>query len=111
MDAADLAAGAALVPSGYGAMEPAERAPEPPEEIDLGVAPGLALDRAGNRLGYGGGYFDAFLARIRPDCPVVAICFGEQLVDAVPVGPSDRRVDVVVTDREVVRPSPRDPLL
>ena len=111
MDAADLAAGAVLVPSGYGAMEPAERVPVPPEEIDLVVAPGLAFDREGRRLGYGGAYFDAFFPRLRPDCPVVAIGFAEQLVDAVPVGPSDRRVGVVVTDGEVVRLSPDDPLL
>jgi 5-formyltetrahydrofolate cyclo-ligase len=111
MDAADFPAGAALVPSGYGAMEPAERVPVPAEEIDLVVAPGLAFDRRGRRLGYGGAYFDSYLPRLRPECPVVAIGFAEQMVDAVPVGPADRQVLVVVTDREVVRPSPDDPLL
>jgi 5-formyltetrahydrofolate cyclo-ligase len=75
------------------------------------VAPGLAFDRAGRRLGYGGGYFDGFLPRLRPDCPVVGVCFAEQLVDAVPAGPRDRGVDVVVTDREVVRPSVVNPHL
>jgi 5-formyltetrahydrofolate cyclo-ligase len=111
MDAADLPEGAALVPSGYGAMEPAERVPVPPEEIDLAVTPGLAFDRAGRRLGYGGAYFDTFLPRLRPDCAVVAVGFAEQLVDAVPVGPADRAVGVVVTDQEIVRPSSDDPLL
>src|SRR5262245_34779550 len=89
MDAADLAVGAALIPSGYGAMEPAERVPVSAEEIDLVVAPGLAFDREGRRLGYGGGYFDGFLLRLRPDCPVVAVGFAEQVVDSVPVGPAD----------------------
>src|SRR5689334_984184 len=111
MDAADLPAGGALVPSGYGAMEPAERVPVPPEEIDLVVAPGLAFDREGRRLGYGGGYFDGFLSRLRPDCAVVAIGFAEQMVESVPVGPADRAVRVVVTDAEVVRPPADDPLL
>jgi 5-formyltetrahydrofolate cyclo-ligase len=111
MEAADLVVGAALVPSGYGAMEPAERVPVPPEEIDLVVAPGLAFDRSGRRLGYGGGYFDGFLARTRPDCAVVAIGFAEQVVDSVPVGPADRTVRVVVTDAEVIRPLTDDPLL
>lgn len=111
MDAADFPAGAGVVPSGYGAMEPAERVPVRPEEIDLVVAPGLAFDREGRRLGYGGAYFDTFFPRLRQECPVVAIGFAEQVVDAVPVGPADRAVRVVVTDREVVRPSPDDPLL
>jgi 5-formyltetrahydrofolate cyclo-ligase len=111
MDAADLLEGAALVPSGYGAMEPAERVPVRPEEIDLVVVPALALDRLGRRLGYGGGYFDRFLPRLRPDCAVVAIGFAEQMVEAVPVGPADRVVPVIVTDAEVVRPSGGDPLL
>ena len=75
------------------------------------VAPGLAFDRAGRRLGYGGGYFDAFLPRLRPGCPVVGVCFAEQLVDEVPAGPHDRAVDVVVTDRDVIRPSVENPHL
>jgi 5-formyltetrahydrofolate cyclo-ligase len=111
MEAVDLPPGAVLVPTSYGAMEPAERVPVPAEEIDLVVAPGLAFDRAGRRLGYGGGYFDAFLPRLRPACPVVGVCFAEQLVDEVPAGPHDRAVDVVVTDRDVVRPSVENPHL
>jgi 5-formyltetrahydrofolate cyclo-ligase len=111
MEAVDLPPGAALVPTSYGATEPADRVPVPAEEIDLVVAPGLAFDRAGRRLGYGGGYFDAFLPRLRPACPVVGVCFAEQLVDEVPAGPHDRAVDVVVTDRDVVRPSVENPHL
>ena len=103
MEAVDLPPGAALVPTPYGAMEPAERVGVPAEEIDLVVAPGLAFDRAGRRLGYGGGYFDAFLPRLRRGCAVVGICFSEQLVDEVPAGPDDRGVGLVVTDRGVVR--------
>jgi 5-formyltetrahydrofolate cyclo-ligase len=103
MEAVDLPPGAELVPTSYGAMEPAERVPVPAEEIDLVVAPGLAFDRAGRRLGYGGGYFDAFLPRLRRGCAVVGVCFAEQLVDEVPAGPDDRGVELVVTDGGVVR--------
>ncbi len=111
MEAVDLPPGAALVPTSYGMMEPAARVVVPPEEIDLVVAPGLAFDRAGRRLGYGGGFFDAFLPRLRPGCPVVGICFAEQLVEAVPAGARDRAVDVVVTERGTVRPSNEHPHL
>jgi 5-formyltetrahydrofolate cyclo-ligase len=110
MEAVDLPPGAALVPTSFGPMEPAERVRVPAGEIDLVVAPGLAFDRAGGRLGYGGGYFDAFLPRLRRGCAVVGICFAEQLVGEVPAAPHDRAVDLVVTDREV-RPSAEHPHL
>jgi len=105
MDAVDLPEDAALVPSSYGAMEPANRRVVPPDAIDLVVAPGLAFDRSGRRVGYGGGYFDGFLRRVRPDCTVVGVCFAEQVVREVPAGPDDVPVHVVVTDGEVIRPA------
>ena len=79
--------------------------PAAPMEIDLVAAPGLAFDRSGGRIGYGGGYFDGFLRRVRSDCAVAGVCFAEQLVAEVPAGPDDVRVDVVVTDAEVIRPA------
>lgn len=87
----------------FGALEPLEGALVPPEELDAVVVPGLAFDRAGYRVGYGGGYFDRFLPRTRPDALRVGVCFHLQLVEEVPRGPDDVPVDVVVTDREVVR--------
>ena len=105
MEAVDLPEAAHLVPSSYGAMEPAERIEVAPEQIDLVIAPGLAVDRSGGRVGYGGGFFDGFLRRVRPDCAVVGVCFAEQVVDEVPGGPDDVAVDVVVTDAEVIRPA------
>lgn len=71
------------------------------------VTPGLAFDRALNRLGRGRGYYDRFLRQLRRLSPVpvcaIAVAFSEQLVPEVPHGPDDERVDAVVTDREVVR--------
>jgi len=105
MEAVEFPDGAALVPSSYGAMEPADRIGVPAESVDLVVTPGLAFDASGRRVGYGGGYFDAFLPRIRSDSTSVGVCFAEQLVAEVPAGPDDVRVDVVVTDAEVIRPA------
>jgi 5-formyltetrahydrofolate cyclo-ligase len=82
-------------------MEPALRTEVPPEEIDVVVAPGLAFDREGNRLGYGGGHYDRFLDRLG-DAARVVIGFHAQLVGSVPSGPNDRRVDLIVTDHETV---------
>lgn len=70
---------------------------------DVVVVPGLAFTVAGDRLGQGGGWYDRFLSKVRPDCVSIGVCFSEQLVDAVPVEPHDVAVDHVVTDRGVAR--------
>jgi 5-formyltetrahydrofolate cyclo-ligase len=62
------------------------------------VVPGLAYAPDGRRLGQGGGHFDRFLPRLRPDCVTVGVCFHEQLVDDLPTSAHDARVDRVVTD-------------
>jgi 5-formyltetrahydrofolate cyclo-ligase len=98
IEAAEVRAGDDLVPTSYGPSEPARRVPVDPEEVDLVVTPGLAFDRAGRRLGYGGGYYDRFFDRLRPDAVRVGIAFSAQLVDEVPAGRRDRRVQVVVTE-------------
>lgn len=98
------AAGGPVAPSRFGAMEPSGRDVLDPREIDLVIVPGVAFDRRGARVGYGGGFYDRFLARVRPDAPAIAVAFSEQVVDEVPEGPMDRRVDAVVTDAEVIRP-------
>lgn len=54
-----------------------------PEQVDVAVCPLVAFDAAGNRLGYGGGNYDGFLARVRPDAFVAGVGFVEQ---KVPVG-------------------------
>ena len=86
----------------YGADEPAGRDAVEPSEVDLAVTPGLAFDRDGYRVGYGGGYFDRFLAALRPDALAAGVAFHEQLVAAVPHGDGDVPVRFVVTDLETV---------
>ena len=73
-----------------------------PREIDVVLTPGLAFDRRGFRLGYGGGFYDRFLRRLREDAVRIAIGFAQQIVDEVPHGPGDLPVHLVVTDRETV---------
>jgi len=72
-----------------------------PTEVDLVLVPGLAFDRTGRRLGRGGGHYDRFLPRLRPDCRRIGLCFEGQLVDAVPVEPWDQSVDAVATESGV----------
>jgi 5-formyltetrahydrofolate cyclo-ligase len=70
-----------------------------PATLDLAVVPGLAFATDGRRLGQGGGHFDRFLPRLRPDCITIGVCFAEQLVDDLPTTPADVRVGLVVTDQ------------
>ena len=69
-----------------------------PTLLDVVVVPGLAFTPDGRRLGQGGGHYDRFLPRLRPDCRTVGAGFAEQLVDDLPTEPHDVRLDVVVTD-------------
>jgi 5-formyltetrahydrofolate cyclo-ligase len=67
------------------------------------VVPLLAFDKVGHRLGYGGGYYDRTLAKLRDEGPVTAIgfAFAAQEIDRLPPEPFDQRLDGVVTEREV----------
>lgn len=71
-------------------------------QIDVVLAPCQAMDRAGHRLGKGGGFYDRFLSR--PDLRAwrIGIGFRDQVLDEIPVAEHDCRVDMVVTDAEVL---------
>ena len=66
------------------------------------VTPGMGFDRRGNRLGRGAGFFDRFFADPRATAVRCGFCFWEQVVDWVPVTESDRPVDWLVTDEQVL---------
>lgn len=61
----------------------------PAETLDMIIVPLVAFDRAGARLGYGGGCYDRYLSTLRPDCHIVGIAFEEQRVDRVPTDAHD----------------------
>jgi 5-formyltetrahydrofolate cyclo-ligase len=104
--AAAVGALAELEPGYRGIPEPRARLPVEPASAGAIVTPGVAFDARGGRLGYGGGFYDAFL-RAAPGVPRIGICYEVQLVDEVPMSEHDERVDVVVTEERVVR-APRD---
>jgi 5-formyltetrahydrofolate cyclo-ligase len=86
----------------WGLREPMPEAPE--VEPDILLVPLLAFDRAGHRIGYGAGYYDMTIARLRARKPVTAvgIAFAMQEVAAIPTAPHDARLDLVLTEREVI---------
>ena len=92
----------ALVTGSWGTREPPPSAAVlRPAQVDVAVVPGLAFGRDGGRLGYGGGFYDAFLA----ETPALRVGVGpaSALVASVPTEAHDARLDVVVTDAEVLR--------
>jgi len=73
-----------------------------PVEIDLVVVPGIAFDYARCRIGYGAGYYDRFLPRLRPDCPKVGLAYEMQVVEKIPASCHDIRMDLVITERRII---------
>ena len=97
-----------LMPGYYNIPEPRAGALRPyaPEQIDLLIVPGVAFDLKGNRLGYGGGYYDRFFSLLKPGTPLVALVFDLQIVPAVPIDEWDRPVDCVITDQRLIEIKP-----
>lgn len=96
--------GGPLMSRPFGLLEPDEQAPA--IEPDLVLAPLLAFDRHGYRLGNGRGYYDRTLAGLRARRATVAVglAFAAQEVVSLPVGEHDQRLDWVVTESAVIRP-------
>jgi 5-formyltetrahydrofolate cyclo-ligase len=86
----------------WGLRQPKPEAPE--VEPDILLVPLLAFDRAGHRIGYGAGYYDMTIARLRARKTVTAIgiAFAAQEVSTVPATPRDEKLDLVLTEREVI---------
>jgi 5-formyltetrahydrofolate cyclo-ligase len=86
----------------WGIREPKPEAPEVFPDIML--VPLAAFDRAGDRVGYGAGYYDMTIARIRAMKPVMAIglAFAAQEVGKVPATSFDQRLDLVLTEDETI---------
>jgi 5-formyltetrahydrofolate cyclo-ligase len=94
--------GAPLVSGVWGIREPAADAPE--VDPDILIVPLAAFDRAGHRIGYGAGYYDRTLSRLRGLKPVTAIgiAFAAQEIPRVPASERDERLDLVLTEIETI---------
>ena len=98
----------------FGLREPPPDAPQvSPETLDLVIVPALLFDEIGNRLGYGGGYYDRFLPTLRGDCVTVGVAGDGLIVPTLPTEPHDVPVAIVVTASRTFRradmtaPTPR----
>ena len=95
----------ALVTGNYGILEPDPDSPQlAPDRVDLMLVPTVAVDRAGYRLGYGGGYYD----RLRADplwrkIPTIGITFDFAYVETLPIDPWDLPLDAICTESGFVK--------
>jgi 5-formyltetrahydrofolate cyclo-ligase len=95
-----------LIRHPFGMAEPAPDLPIIPSgEVQLALVPGLAFDRLGRRLGYGGGYFDRFLREFAGVS--LGVIFQALLLDHLPCGEHDVPVEWIVTEAGILQSNPK----
>lgn len=92
-------------PFGIDQPKPQFVRPVEPALLEIALVPGVAFDRNGHRLGHGKGYFDRFLSQLSPNCLKVGMGFDFQVILELPHESHDVSMDVIVTNREIVRVS------
>jgi 5-formyltetrahydrofolate cyclo-ligase len=90
-----------LVGGAYGILEPRMCRPVPVEDLQVIIVPALAVDKKGNRLGFGAGFYDRFLHDVQ--VPVIALTYDFQVVPKVPKEVTDVPVSFIVTENEIIR--------
>lgn len=93
-----------LLPGYKGILEPDPSTSKeiPVDQIDLAIIPGIAFDSRGGRIGQGGGYYDRLIPTLNITTRKVALAFECQLVQQVPMEPSDKYVDIIITEERII---------
>ena len=73
------------------------------DRLDLVILPGIVFDKEGYRIGFGHGYYDRFLKKLKKNVKKIGLAFEVQIVDNIPEEKHDVPVDVVVTEKGVIR--------
>ncbi|MEM0360223.1 MAG: 5-formyltetrahydrofolate cyclo-ligase [Candidatus Diapherotrites archaeon] len=73
------------------------------KEISAIIVPGTAFDKKGNRLGYGKGYYDRYLAKLPKKTPIIGLAFECQLVEKIPSEKHDIKVHKIVTEKRIIK--------
>lgn len=87
-----------VAPGAFNIPEPIADEPVAHDPTALVLMPGLAFDAEGHRLGYGGGFYDRYLAN-EPNHPLVALCYSFQMLDHLETETHDIPVDLVIADK------------
>ena len=90
--------------SSYGYLEPKKDkiTAVQEEDIDLTIVPGLAFDKNMNRIGFGKGYYDRYLAKTKKDSKNMAIAYEYQVLEEIPYDDYDVKMDYIITEEEII---------
>ena len=89
--------------SKYGILEPKKGKREifKGNKIDIIIVPGVGFDCEGNRLGYGGGFYDRLLQRVKT--VKVGIAFDFQVLRSIPINKNDQKLDIIITEKKTFK--------
>jgi 5-formyltetrahydrofolate cyclo-ligase len=91
-----------LVLGPFGVQEPRGHMPASLDELDAIIVPLVAFDRHGTRLGYGKGFYDAFLRELPRSIERIGLAFSMQEIDHIPLLSHDEPLDTIVTEQEII---------
>lgn len=101
IEAMELTPNTELVQSKFGISEPTEKAPIiNPEDIDLIIMPCVTCNRQGERIGYGGGYYDRFLERAE-NALLVLPYYAKLQMDNIPMEEHDKSIDIIIDEEGI----------
>lgn len=100
----EIGPGAGFRRNRYGISEPDPKTAKRMEEtgIDLVLVPGVVFDLMKHRIGYGAGYYDRFLTRLKSGCATVGIAYELQIVKRIPAENHDIPLNMVITEQRVI---------
>jgi 5-formyltetrahydrofolate cyclo-ligase len=84
----------------FGIREPVHVPVELPKNIDVVVTPGLAFDRFGGRIGFGGGYYDKLFTELPKSSLLIGIAYNFQILDSLPQDFWDKKVQKIMTEKK-----------
>ena len=90
-----------LVKNGYGYLEPVYDYPIT-DHVNLCITPGLAFNKSGKRLGYGGGYYDRYFSS-HSKILKIALAFEVQILTTLPTTDQDQLIDIIITEKEIIK--------
>lgn len=93
-----------LKPDNWGILEPESFNGEiDKENLDLVIVPGVIFDRDGNRMGYGGGYYDIYFANLKSKVNKIALAYDIQVIEYLLTEEHDVSVDAIITEKEMIK--------